>query len=145
VLVSSRDGIWQVLAQYALAMDEGRDDLLAACLTDDIVLHFPALDKTANGREEALEFLAGRRRLRDEVDEQARHVITNLYVIDESEREAYVVSYFTVVATSVDGTKTSSGWYRDRLVNDGGTWRFRERTVLSDRGGRSAFPALGDA
>jgi hypothetical protein len=143
--MSSRDGIWQALAQYALAMDEGRDDLLAACRTDDVVLHFPALGRSASGREEALAFLTGRRRLRDEVDEQARHVITNLYVLDESERDAHVVSYFTVIATSAEGTRTSSGWYRDRLVRDGATWRFRERTVQSDRGGRSPFPALGDA
>jgi hypothetical protein len=140
--MSSRDGIWQALALYALAMDEGRDDLLAACLLDDVVLTFPVLGVTVRGKKEALEYLTGRRKLRDEVDEQARHVITNLYVLDESPGDAHVVSYFTVVATRADGTSTSSGWYRDRLVDDGGTWRFRERTVLSDRGGRAAFPAL---
>jgi hypothetical protein len=142
--MSSRDGISQALALYALAMDEGRDDLLASCLLDGVVLHFPALGRTVRGKEEALEYLTGRRRLRDDVDEQARHVITNLYVLSESPGEAHVVSYFTVVATRAEGTATSSGWYRDRLVDDGGTWRFRERTVLSDRGGRAAFPALGE-
>jgi hypothetical protein len=143
--MSSRDGIWQALALYALAMDEGRDDLLAASLLDDVVLEFPLLGITVRGKERALEYLAGRRQLRKDVDEQARHVITNLYVLDESPGAAHVVSYFTVVATRADGTATSSGWYRDRLVEEGGTWRFSERTIVSDRGGRTPFPALPEA
>jgi hypothetical protein len=139
--MSARDGIQQALALYALALDEGRLDLLEGYLTEDVRLHFPAADRTVTGRAQVLAFYASRQDARGL--DQARHVITNLYVIEESASEARTVAYFTVVATAPDdGVQTSSGWYRDRLVQRDGRWCFAERTVYSDRGGRSPIPAL---
>jgi hypothetical protein len=141
-VVSARDGIQQALAVYALALDEGRLDLLADHLTEDVVLHFPAADRTVNGREQVLAFYASRVEARG--GDQARHVITNLYVIEQDASSARTVAYFTVVATALDDSvRTSSGWYRDRLVQRDGRWRFAERIIYSDHGGRSVFPALG--
>jgi len=143
--VSARDGIAQTLARYALGLDEGRDDLLADCLCDDVVLNFPALGQTVVGREDAIAYLQGRRATRSDVNEQARHVITNLYVVEEDEAQALVTSYYILVVTAAEGTRTSSGWYRDRLVRDGERWRFAERTILSDRGGASTVRVLPES
>jgi 3-phenylpropionate/cinnamic acid dioxygenase small subunit len=63
----------------------------------------------------------------------AKHVITNVLIDDETDDRAEVTSYKTVVRV-VDGKPTiaSSGAYRDVFVNLGGTWRVQERVLLPD-------------
>ena len=47
--------------------------------------------------------------------------------------EAEVTSYKTVIRV-VDGKPTvgSTGWYRDFLVNESGTWRVKKRVIVQD-------------
>jgi SnoaL-like domain len=137
--VSARDGIQQTLAQYALGMDESREDLLAGSLAEDIVMHFPGMPRTLTGRDEVLAFLGERRAARADGGEQGRHVITNLFIAHEGDDDVSTVAYFTLVRTGAEGAYASSGWYKDRLVRAGGRWVIAERTVHSDRGGPAKF------
>jgi 3-phenylpropionate/cinnamic acid dioxygenase small subunit len=63
----------------------------------------------------------------------SKHVISNVLIERETDEEAEVRSYKTVIRV-VDGTPTvaSSGWYHDVLVNEKGTWRIKERTMYTD-------------
>lgn len=63
----------------------------------------------------------------------SKHAITNILIENESDSEAVVRSYKTVVRID-DGVPVvaSSGWYDDVFVNDGGTWRIKERVLLPD-------------
>jgi SnoaL-like domain len=63
----------------------------------------------------------------------SKHAITNVLIENETEQQADVRSYKTVVRID-DGIPVvaSSGWYNDVFVNDGGTWRIRERVLLPD-------------
>ena len=63
----------------------------------------------------------------------SKHMITNVLVQHETEHEAEVTSYKTVIRV-VDGKPTvgSTGWYRDFLVNESGTWRVKKRVIVQD-------------
>jgi SnoaL-like domain len=63
----------------------------------------------------------------------SKHMITNVLVQSETDQEAEVTSYKTVIRV-VDGKPTvgSTGWYRDFLVNESGTWRVRKRVIVQD-------------
>jgi 3-phenylpropionate/cinnamic acid dioxygenase small subunit len=141
--MSTRDGIQQTLARYALGYDENDFDLLADCFAEDAVIFFPAGGGlTVRGRDAIRAKLKQQRDDRSERDEQARHVITNLCVLEESAQEARVVSFFVVVATGSTGVRVSSGWYHDRLADEDGLWRFKERTVYGDSKGLATISAL---
>lgn len=63
----------------------------------------------------------------------SKHMITNILVHRETADEAEVTSYKTVIRV-VDGKPTvgSTGWYRDFLVNESGTWRVKKREIVQD-------------
>ena len=63
----------------------------------------------------------------------SKHMITNILVHHETADEAEVTSYKTVIRV-VDGKPTvgSTGWYRDFLVNESGTWRVKKREIVQD-------------
>jgi hypothetical protein len=137
--LSARDGIQQALAQYALGVDESRDELLEDSFTDDVLMEFPGVRVTLVGREEVLHFLGERRAARAQAGEQGRHVITNLFIVSESAEDARTVAYFTLMRTGSQGAQTSTGWYKDRFVQTAGRWLIAERTVHSDRGAPAGF------
>jgi ketosteroid isomerase-like protein len=140
--MSTRDGIEQTLARYALSYDEADFEMLADCFADDCVLFFPTRGVAVRGRPAIAAQLEQQRRDRTTRDEQARHIITNLCFLEESADEALVVSFLTLTVTNAEGSTTRSGWYRDRMVNQAGTWRLRERTVFTDAGGEAKVSAL---
>jgi hypothetical protein len=63
-------------------------------------------------------------------------------ILEETEEEAVAVSHLVLIVTDPQGVHVRSGWYRDRLVNESGTWRFKERVIYTDRDGEAKFSAL---
>ena len=140
---STREGVAQTLAKYALGVNESRPDLLEDCFTDGAVLGFPASGGIRDrGRDAIVTGLLARSADRRARNEQSRHVITNLYLEQQTETSATAISYYLVVETSPDSQRIRSGWYRDSFVNEVGTWRIEERNVHLDAGAAPVSPLL---
>jgi hypothetical protein len=121
---------------YGWGYDEADLDLMAECFTGRCAQWTPGA--MAEGREAIREFYEGTRRRRRDARQQTRHVISNLLIADASETEADVFCCLTLVVTEdgpLTGDRSSSvmgGRYRDRIVEDGDAWRFRERIINVD-------------
>jgi hypothetical protein len=61
------------------------------------------------------------------------HVITNVLIEDESDRQATVKSFFTFFVKPRVGpvALSSIGYYDDTFIHDGETWRIHRRRVMS--------------
>lgn len=142
--MSARGEIENTLYQYSLGYDEADLDLQADCFTEDAVV-VSGEDERIEGRAAIKALFTERRKDRADRSEQCRHIITNIYIREESPGAASVVSYVTIVTTPTEGgqartatkvidttTSVATGWYRDLLVKDGSKWRIRERAVHID-------------
>jgi ketosteroid isomerase-like protein len=140
--MSVRGKIQDTLADYALGYDENDFDLLASCFAPDAVIFFPAPGLVVRGLPAVRAQLEKQHAARGETDEQSRHLITNVRILEESSDEVLAVSFWIVTATSSAGVRVSSGWYRDRFVPRDGRWVFRERTIHGDSSRSAAVSAL---
>ena len=64
------------------------------------------------------------------------HQISNVEVIEYSDNEAKVHSYFSMYRTVDNGLPRleATGEYQDNLVRQAGRWKFRERKAVLDNG-----------
>lgn len=131
--MSQHDAIQRTLYLYGWYYDEDDIDGMASCFAEDAVLRGGAGQVTATGRSAIREFFDGRREVRRQSRQQTRHVISNVLIENETPDSADVLCYL-VLAVTEDGGSCSlkGGWYRDRMVREGATWRFKERTINVD-------------
>jgi ketosteroid isomerase-like protein len=142
--VSARGEIENTLYQYSLGYDDRDLDLQADCFTEDAVM-ISGEDDRVEGRAAIQALFTERRRHRVERDEQPRHVVTNVFIREETPDTASVVSYMTLVTTPNQGgaartekrvvdteTSVATGWYRDEFVREPDKWRIRQRSVHVD-------------
>ena len=125
--LAEKDAIREVLAEYCFALDGGRYDDMAALFTEDGT--WDTAFGAATGRA-AIAAQARDIRVRaGDNRPRAIHLVTNI-VIALNGNEAEVRSNWTVVQNSPTGPKIGSGGgYADRMVKEGGTWRFRYRKI----------------
>ncbi len=65
--------------------------------------------------------------------DQRRHIITNVSFSNETDNSVDAKSILLLVAVENGALKVlSSGLYTDHIVNDGGSWRLKERFLALD-------------
>ncbi|MGO8872124.1 MAG: nuclear transport factor 2 family protein [Acidimicrobiales bacterium] len=122
--------IRRTLGQYGQWLDDGLFDEWAELFTDDARLIFG--DQVTEGRRAIREYImtvqaAGSRGL---------HVTTNSLIDVDGGSASATTDYVFVRPTPQGLGIIAAGRYHDRLVRDGGRWRFCERTITmlgSDR------------
>ncbi len=123
--------IEQVLYRYCFAVDKGTPDDVAALFHEDAVLMaIYAGDPPVKGRAAIKQWYTNyNKNLRANV-EHLRHTVTNP-VVDLSGNEASAQCYLTADSISKQTGKPSwvAGYYRDKLVKEGGKWYFKERQI----------------
>jgi hypothetical protein len=130
--LAEKDAIREVLAEYCFRLDGGHYDDMAALFTEDGTWDtaFGAATGRAAIAQQARDIRANR--TKDGAGDnrpRAIHLVTNI-VIALNGNEAEVRSNWTVVQNSPTGPKIGSGGgYADRMVKEGGTWRFRYRKI----------------
>jgi 3-phenylpropionate/cinnamic acid dioxygenase small subunit len=132
--MADRGQIYDVLSRYSWGYDENQLDVIGECFTPDAVFSMRIADGDLIGPFEGREAILGLMKTSlESQNDQRRHVTTNIFLESESEREAQVVSYLTLIAVA-DGKLNvlSSGWYRDAFVLEGGAWRIRDRFLQLD-------------
>jgi hypothetical protein len=132
---ADRLAIAELLARAAWAYDEGRLDVMEACLTEDarMEVHIAGIDPMPahEGRAAVLALIGG---AIEAQDDQRRHVISNVFFESEDTDRAVVVSNLTLLATTPAATTVmSAGLYRDTVVRTGEGWRFCDRQLSLDR------------
>lgn len=124
----------QPLFKFAWAVDTGDFALLAECFTEDGELVVG--DTRLVGRDAIYARLSAAASAREEQTHRRngnRHLTSNIIVEEWSEDEALLRSYAARFVYDPSGSRVAeTGWYHDRVVNDGGTWRIKHRTVNFD-------------
>lgn len=116
--------IAQLLYRYCAAHDARDLEMLGSCLASDVEL------LGVQGRQEVVaRYGAGYKQL----TKQRRHVLTNVFILEDGDEEALVQSYITLYLIS-DGKLELhlTGVYRDTVIREGGRWLIRSREATMD-------------
>lgn len=127
---AARAEIENTLYRYAFAYDLNELDLLDDVFTRDAECEYLDVGLKAGHREVIAEQKARRGKYDD--GSIPWHVITNVYITDETETTATVRSWFTFFVQGADGTQrfVSVGWYDDQFQVEDGVWRISRRRIM---------------
>jgi 3-phenylpropionate/cinnamic acid dioxygenase small subunit len=125
--VTDRDACAELLARYAIAIDERDWEGVAACFVEDGAVDFGAL---AGGETVGAEAVAGVIRVALEGFDATQHLIGTILVRFDGDRAA---SSSRLQAAHVkDGASVFvGGTYSDRLVRTAEGWRIEHRTLAT--------------
>lgn len=116
--------IQQLLSRYCYAHDSRDLELLGSCFAKDAtLLGVTGRDAIVARYAEGYSRLTARR----------RHILTNFFLLEESESEALVQSYITLYLIRDEELSLHlTGVYRDRVALEDGQWRIRSREATID-------------
>jgi 3-phenylpropionate/cinnamic acid dioxygenase small subunit len=118
------NAIQQLLYRYCSAHDNQDPDALGECFAKDITMPF------GEGRDAVVEFYANGYK---GLTKKRRHVLSNIFIVEDGDEEALVQSYVTLYL--IDGDKLEchlTGVYRDRVVVEDGQWKIQHRDAAMD-------------
>jgi 3-phenylpropionate/cinnamic acid dioxygenase small subunit len=136
--------VWQLNADYARAIDDDRLEEWPAFFADPCLYTITSADNHRQGMPTGLVYADSNGMLRDRVAalreanvyerQTYRHVVGMPAVLDIEDGVIRTETAFLVVRIMRDGRMDlfATGRYLDRLVEEGGTLRFRERVVVCD-------------
>ena len=132
--MADRHAIAELLAGYGAANDLRDVALIGDCFTPDgtFLLHIAGGQTIGplEPREELVAFFGAAFAAQND---QRRHVVTNVRLLESDDDRARVEAYLTLIVT--DGGQTtlqSAGRYDAEVVHDGTGWRFRAMTLFLD-------------
>jgi hypothetical protein len=125
-----RSEIENVLYRYAWAYDMDEVDGMAGCYTADAEVEFMDVGVKV-GRGAVVEEMRRRRVLHREKDVVPWHVISNVLIERLGVAEARVISFWTFVPRTPDGSLQirAIGYYDDVFMLEDGHWRIHRRRV----------------
>lgn len=118
------NAIQQLLYRYCSAHDNQNPEALGATFAKDITMPF------GQGRDEVVAFYAeGYKTL----TKKRRHVLSNIFIVEDGDAEALVQSYVTLYLIEGDKLEVHlTGVYRDRVVLEDGDWKIKSRDAAMD-------------
>jgi hypothetical protein len=132
--MADRAAIIDMMNKWAYGYDAPELDLMADCFTEDasVTIRIAGGDPIGpfEGREGIMKLMSDSLATQND---QRRHVTTNYYFPEESDDQARVISYLSLIVVAEGKLEVkSSGVYHDLVVNEAGTWRIRERLIALD-------------
>ena len=126
-----RSSIENTLYRYAWTYDMNELDDIAECFTTDAQCDFRDSGLKVGRAAVAAEMRHRREKYAD--GGIPWHVISNVYVTEETETTAHARSWYTFFVQDADGKQThrSIGWYDDVFALEDGVWRIKTRRILS--------------
>ena len=127
---SARAGIENTLYRYAWAYDMNLLDELDEVFTQDAECEYMDVGLKSGHREVVAEQKARHGKYADGTIPW--HVISNIYITDETDTTATVRSWWTFFVQAADGSQrfAGAGWYDDRFKLEDGVWRIWKRRIL---------------
>lgn len=118
------NAIQQLLYRYCAAHDNQDPDALGETFAKDITMPF------GQGRDEVVAFYANGYK---GLTKKRRHVLSNVFIVEDGEEEALVQSYVTLYLVEGDKLETHlTGVYRDTVVLEDGAWKIKAREAAMD-------------
>jgi 3-phenylpropionate/cinnamic acid dioxygenase small subunit len=133
--VADRSRIHELLSRFAWASDQGDLEVLSACLTDEVLFFISRADGyeevgPLDGKEALLEHL---KKDIESRSAQERYLVSNVFLEEEGNASATVVSYATITTVSEGKSQlVSTGWTRDKVMFEDGRWKISERRMEFD-------------
>lgn len=136
--------IVQLNAAYARSLDDDRLEEWPEFFVEDCLYKVTSADNHRRGMQAGLIYADSRDMLRDRVsalreasiyERQAyRHIVGLPAILETQGAEQHCETPFVVIRIMREGATElfATGRYLDRLVEDGGALRFRERLVVCD-------------
>jgi anthranilate 1,2-dioxygenase small subunit len=146
----TRQALQDLMTEYVYRIDADALESWLDLFTDDCVYEVVPLENVKQNLPAALILCENKRMLRDRIvalreanefnAHADRHVIGPLRIAADEDGWSIECSY-AVYQSDPDGVGRlfSVGQYRDRVIAEGGAWRFRRKTVIVDN---SAIPTL---
>ncbi len=133
--MSAREDIVELLHRSAYALDQKDLPMLEACFHVDasFTLVIAGVDEPSAfaGRDAIMGLMQG---ALDAQTDERKHVISNVWYESQTDGEALVVSYLTLMATENGATNLiTTGIYRDRVVRTDTGWVLADRHLTIDR------------
>jgi hypothetical protein len=127
--MNARSEIENTLYRYAWTYDLDNARGIGECFTEDAECEFST--GWRSGRAAIVEELERRRGLYPE-GAVPWHVISNVFIRAQREREADVASFYTFVLQVPGGEPVlrNFGYYEDLFADDGDAWRVKRRRVV---------------
>lgn len=118
------NAIQQLLYRYCAAHDNQDPEALGETFAKGISMPF------GEGRDNVVAFYAeGYKSL----TKRRRHVLSNVFIVEDGDEEALVQSYVTLYLIDGDQLETHlTGVYRDRVVLEDGEWKITAREAVMD-------------
>jgi 3-phenylpropionate/cinnamic acid dioxygenase small subunit len=144
VQTSLGERVWQLNSEYARALDDDRLEGWPAFFTESCLYKITSADNHKRGMEAGLMYADSRGMLADRItalreaniyERQAyRHILGAPALLGEEGGELRAETSFLVVRIMRDGRMDlfACGRYLDRIVEQGGELRYRERLVVCD-------------
>lgn len=128
--MDKRSGIENTLYRYAWAYDTGEMDLIDECFATDAEVEFMDSGLKVGRAEVVAEMHHRREKYAD--GSVPWHVISNVWITEDTDDRATVRSWYTFFVQASDGSQrfASVGWYDDTFALEDGAWRIRTRRVL---------------
>lgn len=134
--IADRLEILNLIGAYSHYYDEGDFEAWASLFRDDAIFTFTgAVEATFSGKERLLQIPSAYREALAR-GEQGRHYLTNITVLEQTEREASVAALALLSGIGADGKLSyySPGRYTGTLVAcDDGSWRISQWQLHLDR------------
>jgi hypothetical protein len=126
-----RSAIENTLYRYAWTYDMDELDGIGECFTEDAEVEFGTGSQV--GRSDVVTEMRRRREKYRPTDALPWHAITNVFIRNQTDEQAEVVSFFTFCIKSPGSPPvlTSIGHYDDLFVADGDSWRVKRRRVVT--------------
>lgn len=118
------NAICQLLYRYCAAHDARDVQALRRCFAADVELF------GRRGRDAVVERLAAGY---VGITAQRRHVLSNVFIVEDGDDEALVQSYITLYLVREGKVELHlTGVNKDRVVREDGEWKIRSRDMLRD-------------
>lgn len=133
--MADRNAIEQLFADYGWPMDTQDWPILESVFTEDadFAITIPGMDRIGpiNGRDAIIEFCSS---TVGDQDDQRRHVITNIRIINETDTTADVFAILSLIVVANGSLAVqSSGMYRTKVARGvDGNWRFTSMVIELD-------------
>jgi uncharacterized protein (TIGR02246 family) len=117
------DRIRRTISEYSQRCDDGRFQEWSELFTEDG--RFVVAGNATQGREPIRQMMAAML----PPGSRGKHITSNTIVDIDGDRAASTTDYLFVRPAPTGPVIVAAGRYRDRLVRDGTSWRFEERSI----------------
>jgi hypothetical protein len=132
--VADKQAITEILGKMGWAYDSGNLDFFETVFAKDSRFTISITGKGQVGDYQSREVVMGLYRgAKASQTDQRRHVVSNIFFVEETATTATVISYLTLLATREGVTRTlSAGVYTDRFTLNAGAWQIKHRDLALD-------------